>query len=61
MADFCRKCAAEHGFPPDLTIEFLELKAGEYAAPLCEGCGSIFIANIRDEEYVFRAEKMVVF
>jgi hypothetical protein len=61
MAEFCRKCAGEHGFFADLTIKALGIEEGSYMAPLCEGCGSIFIVNKGGEEFVFRSEKMVVF
>ena len=40
MAEFCNRCAADHGMPPDFDIEVIakQLKNGERIAVLCEGC-----------------------
>jgi len=62
MAEFCKKCADEHGFPEaELTIKALDIKPGSYMNGLCEGCGTqIFIMNYQGEEVIFRPDKPVV-
>lgn len=44
MADFCKQCADDMGFP---TSDFIDpnLKYGMYQFNLCEGCGPIQINN----------------
>lgn len=40
MADFCKQCADDLGFPESDLI-FPNLRKGEYMPALCEGCGAI--------------------
>lgn len=54
MADFCQKCADELGFPPDLTIKELDIPVGHESQELCEGCGIIFVMNIKGKEIIQR-------
>ena len=56
MAEFCKKCADELGFPPDLTIDRMGVKDAHFATCLCEGCGSIFVMNDGGKEIVFRSD-----
>jgi Pyruvate/2-oxoacid:ferredoxin oxidoreductase delta subunit len=56
MSEFCRKCAEQHGFAPDLTIEQLGIDPGHYSWDLCEGCGYILVANQDGKEVVYRAD-----
>jgi len=55
MAEFCRKCAKEYGFPyPDLTIHRLKVKPNYVIRELCEGCGWIYLENDDGKEIVYR-------
>lgn len=56
MALFCRKCAEEMGFEPDITIEKFKLPIGKYCTELCEGCGRIYLENIHGIEMVYRSD-----
>jgi len=61
MAEFCRKCANNLGFEPDLTVEALEIPIGHYKWVLCEGCGTIVVVNSREHgEVVLRPEKLTI-
>lgn len=59
MAEFCRKCAAELDFPPDLCIEALRIEKDTYIRVLCEGCGFIYIENNDGREIVYRATEWI--
>lgn len=52
MADFCTKCAKEHGFPkPDIDVKhtFDSLKLGYFKQiGVCEGCGMLGISKTED-------------
>jgi hypothetical protein len=43
MADFCRVCAAEMGFPGDDMDKGLDLEPEYGYWELCEGCGWVFV------------------
>lgn len=44
MADFCKQCADDLGFPESDLID-PNLRKGLYVPALCEGCGSIQVNN----------------
>ena len=55
MADFCNKCAEEHGFPtPDIDIPklFDDLIPETYFPVICEGCSMLGVGKNEDGELI---------
>ena len=55
MAEFCKTCAEQLGFEPDLTIEQLQIEPGYGMHVICEGCGFICLLNHEGEEVIHRS------